>query len=306
VDNEMRWGGRFEVGYWLDDCHTWGVEGNYFFLGSRSTDFTIGCPAGRAVLARPFLNSTRGLQDAEEICFPGVARGGLQAFSSSRLQGFEANVDRRLCENCCSRVYLLGGFRYLELNEGLGIFEGTEELASAPVLPGSGFQVSDQFDTRTRFYGGEIGVRAESSWHHFFVNFKGLLALGVEEEAVRISGQTAITSPTGARMVVPAGLLALSGNSGRFRRNRFGVVPELGVNAGYQITSCLRAFVGYTFLFNSDVVRPGDQVDLALNERRIPTSRTFAPSSGPDRPAFHFQDSSFWVQGVNVGVELDY
>ena len=39
VDNQVRSGGRVTGGFWLDNCQTVGLEGNYFFLGSRSVRF---------------------------------------------------------------------------------------------------------------------------------------------------------------------------------------------------------------------------------------------------------------------------
>jgi hypothetical protein len=306
VDNEERSGGRFTIGYWFDDCHTWGVEGSYLFLGSRSVPFAANCPANGGVLARPFFNLSTGIQDAEDICFPGLAHGSIQINSTSRLQGFEGNAVYGLCESCCTRLELLAGFRYLELVEGLGINENVAVEPGVPQIGGRTFAVSDQFDTRSQFYGGQVGIRAERSWNKFFVNATAKVALGVSEDEIHVFGQTVTTFPNGARSAVPGGLLALGSNSGRFGHDQFAVVPEGTVNVGYQVTSWLRGYVGYTFLYDSDVVRPGNQIDLTLNQTRIPTSTNFAPS-GPNRPSVPtFAESSFWAQGINFGLELRY
>src|SRR6516165_1338213 len=58
LDENPRSGLRIGGGFWLDDCHTLGLEGSYFFLGQRSSDSSFagsGAP-GTPVLARPFFN----------------------------------------------------------------------------------------------------------------------------------------------------------------------------------------------------------------------------------------------------------
>jgi hypothetical protein len=109
----------------LDCGQTKGIEASYFFLGSRSNDFTAnssGTP-GSPVLARPFFDVSSGLPNSELIAFPGLASGIVGVHSTTRLQGPEANLICNLCcscGDCCGpargyRVDLIGGFRYLDL-----------------------------------------------------------------------------------------------------------------------------------------------------------------------------------------------
>ncbi|MGG7379585.1 BBP7 family outer membrane beta-barrel protein, partial [Escherichia coli] len=69
------------------------------------------------------------------------------------------------------------------------------------------------------------------------------------------------TTPGGQTSAVVGGLLALPSNIGNFQRNRFGVVPQVGLKVGYNLTDNLRVYVGYDFLWWCNVVRPGDQID---------------------------------------------
>jgi hypothetical protein len=68
------------------------------------------------------------------------------------------------------------------------------------------------------------------------------------------------------------------------------------------LTQHIRAYVGYTFLCWTDVVRPGNQIDLALNPSQIPTGTL----TGPARPTFTRHESDVWVQGVNLGLEFRF
>src|SRR5262249_2327173 len=156
-------GGRFTAGFWLDDCQTFGLEGDYFFLSSRTRNFAAGGSGapGSTVVARPFFNALTGREDSELISAPGVLSGVVGVASSSGLQGFEPNALCNLCCGCNSRLDALAGFRYLDLREGLGIAENLAVLPTVPLLGGTNFLVSDRFDTHNQFYGGQVGARSQ-------------------------------------------------------------------------------------------------------------------------------------------------
>jgi hypothetical protein len=313
VDNQVRSGGRFTAGLWLNDGQTVGLEGNYLFLGSRSVPFdrTSSGGPGSGIIARPFFDVMNGAPDAQLVAFPGIAGGDIHVSSSSRLQGAELNLLSNQSNNGSGySVSLLAGFRYLQLDEGLGIAESCHVNADLPtgrpLFGGSTIAIADQFDTHNYFYGGQVGARVESYWGRFFVNVLGKVALGDTQEIVDIHGSTAITSPAGTTVGYPVGFLALASNSGRFTRDEFAVVPEIGIDVGWQITTHLRASVGYTFLYWSSVARPGDQVDEGLSGTQLPTDTRFNPGSGPARPTVLLRSTDFWAQGINFGMEFRY
>ena len=66
------------------------------------------------------------------------------------------------------------------------------------------------------------------------------------------------------------------------------------------LTPRMRFIVGYSFLYWSHVVRPGDQIDLNVNPNLIPPTNNIGPRS----PSFALHDSNLWLQGLNLG--LDY
>jgi hypothetical protein len=99
------------------------------------------------------------------------------------------------------------------------------------------------------------------------------------------------------------GLLAAGPNLGRFSNATFGVVPEITLNVGYQLTPTLRAYVGYNFLYWTNVIRPGDQIDPVVDLSFVPNSgvTTF---SGIARPQVLFNQTDLWVQGIQFGAEF--
>ena len=75
---------------------------------------------------------------------------------------------------------------------------------------------------------------------------------------------------------------------------------------GYNITPRVKATFGYTFLYWSNVARPGNQIDRNINPVNIPTSgaQGLGPAGGP--PTFNFQQSGYWAQGLNFGLEFRF
>jgi hypothetical protein len=132
------------------------------------------------------------------------------------------------------------------------------------------------------------------------------VALGGTRQEVDIAGGQVRTPPGGPSQALLGGLLAVNSNIGQRSRNEFSVVPEVGLNVGYQVTDHIRAFVGYNFLYWSNVVRPGDQIDRVVDVNRVPAflpAGVTAPPVFPPRPAPLFRDTDFWAQGANVGLE---
>jgi hypothetical protein len=306
LDNPPAPGGRFTIGWWFDEEQTFAVEGSYFFLAPRGNSFSAagdGSP-GSPVIARPFFNTATGMEDSELVAFPGVLAGRVNVDPSSRLQGYEANLLCNLCCECNYKIAVLAGFRGLDLDEGLAITENLSVVPGVPLLGGSQFVVRDDFSTHNQFYGGQVGVRGEMWSGRFYAVANAKVALGDCQQGVDISGATQITTPAGAVTTQPGGLLALPSNSGHFFGDHFTVVPEGGLTLGYQVTDHLTLTVGYTFLYCSNVARPGDQIDRSINPLALPTGGGMGVQSG--RPVFSLQETDFWAQGLSFGLELRF
>lgn len=309
LNDGTRSGFRLRVGGWLDDCQTCGIEASYFFLGRSNDNFS----GGGGILARPFYNIVNARQDAQLvnipgqdsqlINFPGVVSGTVTAESSNCFSGFDVNFRKNLKCDCCSRTDFLVGFRYLNLKDDLTIREDLLVTDQAGNLaPGTRFQLFDTFSTRNEFYGPQFGLTGEMRRGATFVNWRGLIAFGTTHKDVTIAGGTTITPPNGAPAVYQGGLLALPTNIGRYSKNDFSVVPELNLNVGYQVTENARVFVGYSFIYWSNVTRAGDVIDTVINPTQLPPGTL----SGPARPAFTWNDSEFWAHGISFGAELRY
>jgi hypothetical protein len=316
LDGGWRSGARFTAGYWLDPCGEKAVEVSGFFLGDKTERFTANS-AFFPVIARPFFSLNRNGEFSQLTAFPGVSTGNASVEDKSSLWGVEADLRCKACCGCFNlrpcgpgvnyRVDWLAGFRYLDLYERLTITEQIQNLpTSPPPFTNIRATVTDSFATRNQFYGGQIGADAEFRRGPWSLNVRGKLALGDTHQTLTINGSQVFLNPDGTQQVFKGGLLALSTNIGRFERDRFGVVPEINFNVGYQINDHWKAFVGYDVLYWSNVLRPGEQIDRVLDETLIPNFPSGAAPAGQNRPVPLFKESGFWAQGVNFGLEFRY
>jgi hypothetical protein len=319
TNQTLQSGARLMAVWNFDPCNECGLDGGYFFLGRRNGVFAADS-SQFPVLARPFFNVNIGAQDRELTATPGLLPGDLLKLTGNvrvdnftELQGAELNVRKYLCGNCRYSLYGLAGFRYLDLHEGLSITENVVSHAAVGGTtvfdPGNLIVVNDAFNTRNRFYGGQVGLDGELRRGRWFLGGRLQVAVGATQQTIDINGSQTVTTPAGGRSTFVGGLLALPSNIGTSTQNRFSVVPQVGLKVGYNLTDNLRVFACYDFLYWTNVVRPGDQIDTNLNVTQIPnfgTSPAFAPPSNIVRPIVPFATSSYFAHGFSAGLEWRY
>lgn len=305
-------GGRFTLGGWLEPTARLGLEGGYLFLSQRNTTLGASAPGtpGSAPLSIPFFDPTIGAENSTGIANPVGATpfaGTGLVTATTRLQGAELNGLAVLSRRGGVQLHLLGGFRYLNLDEGLTF--GTSSPAIPPNPPDV-FVTQDQFFTRSDFYGGQLGLRGLFQEGRWFGVATGKVALGDMHERVRIDGTLATNdfSGFGPIQTFRGAYLALPTNIGRYTQDSFAVVPEVNLSLGYQVSPYVAVFAGYSFLYLSNVVRPGDQIDRVINPTQGPGFSGDASSvlTGPARPTYLGNTGDFWAHGINLGLAVIY
>jgi hypothetical protein len=298
VDTNPRYGARITLGKWLTPC--WAIELSGFYVRPEVNAFSISSvQVIDQDLARPFFSVNSQSESSEIVGRPGVASGGVNVTARSHLLGVELNGRRHWWGNAVNRLDFIVGARYLLLEEELDISEQTLGLAGAGPLAGVERLVNDNFKTTNQFLGGQIGAifqHAEGPWTF---EFRAKFAAGMTRQLIKINGST-VPVQGGAPPDGIGGLLALGSNIGERRRDVFAIVPEVALNVGYDITPRLRVFGGYSFMYWSNVARPGPQIDRALDVNQIPDFPP-APPAGTVRPIPQTESQSIWVQGVNFG-----
>jgi hypothetical protein len=153
---------------------------------------------------------------------------------------------------------------------------------------------------------GQVGGRLEYLGDLFSASLVAKVALGSTTQRLDVSGSSTLLAPGQPPVTVPGGVLALPSNIGRQNHSSFSVVPEVGVNLGLRLTEHVQARVGYSFLYWTDVARPGNQIDRVLDRTTLPTVQDFIPGATGTRPAPRQELSDFWAHGVNAGLEISY
>jgi hypothetical protein len=338
----IRSGGRVRAGYWLDDFGQTAIEGEYFGFGEVSTRFVDGGDGTFPIVGRPFTDATTGLPAVEDVSFPGIM-GTVAVDIDSTFQSAGIGVRRNLCcvsgNVCCGDAVTCGsevgcgamgcgagvsdgpcgtlfrrgtrhtdvyfGFRWAQLQEGLAIQENLTVIAPS-VDVGTTFQVNDVFNTNNEFVGGEIGFLWDWEYRRWSLEFLSKLGIGSTRQRVSINGFTVRTEPGEPSETGSGGLLALDSNIGDYERNELSVLPQLGVTLGYKLTERLKLTGGYTFVYWSNVVRPGEQIDLEVNPGNLPFANPPDPDGLPARPQFSFQQNDFWAHGLSAGLEYQW
>ncbi len=314
-DNQ-RDGGRFTLGWWFDRCHCWGVDTSFFFLGDESSTTTFNS-FSNPVLARPFFNPNPlvafpGIASpgplAELVSTPGDLFGSIGIAANTELWGIDTNLRRSLWNGCCWSFDVLTGFRYLRLEDDIRAVEQILVDSGTNIPEFQAFnmvRVEDQFNTTNDFYGGQVGFRTEYRSGRWSLGLQTKIALGSTRQTSTILGSQVLVPRAGMPQVITTGgLLAVSpGNIGTISQDEFTVVPEVGLNLGYQLTPRLRFFVGYNFLYWSNVLRAADQIPVVVDAARVPT---FAPVGATPLPVpipgAQLRSTDFWAQGISFGL----
>lgn len=315
-------GGRIGVGHWFGDSQCRGVDARLFWVAPTTATFTATTQPG-LLLARPFTNVNPTVVDptlartsninfgssSEVVAGLPLATGSVVATMKSTVWGAEANYRRFLAGNGCARLDGLIGYRYLDVREELTIMEQFARVpGSDPTIgpAGNAGRLFDRFRTENHFHGGQVGLVGSIQRGRWSLDGRGTVALGTVFQSADITGGQQLLGFNGALQNVPGGLLAVPGaNIGHFEQNRFAVVPEVGVNLGYQVTSHLKVFVGYNFLYLSSAVRPGGVIDQNIDAARVPN---LLPPNSPGGPIFPAQPmpqlhtSGYFIQGINFGL----
>lgn len=289
-------GVRPTLGYWFDDQQTKGLEISAFFLERDSSILHI--KRVTTPLFRLYTDAETG--ETEAYQFAGLLpngvtrRGSIQVYGRKEIYGEDIRGLFQIQESDTWRWYGIAGAKFLQFRNQLNITTTGYDEPELNVLYG----VEDNFFTYNRFYGGQLGLRAETKSGDWFLNGTASCALGGTEQRIKTWGSRLVQTPLSYDRR-PVGLMVQYTNTGDSTRWVFDAVPELTVNLGYSPRDWFSIQVGYSFLFWMNTLRASDQIDS------VNTEQINGPDfTGPARPIIPWKESSFWAQGLSIGAEL--
>ena len=302
VDTNPNAGFRLTGTYRVDS--RWGLEMTGFYVPTRSTTSSVSSSgqADSIDLYLPYFDVTTGKENITEISYRPTYRGSAQATLSNNLGGAEINATWSLPAQDALKVDLIGGFRFLQLRETYTIDTSSP---NNPPNPADIWNTTDSFDARNRFYGLQFGARLAYDQGPWVGWLNAKVALGTMQQRVSVNGYLETNDYTnyGPTRTYPGGYFALPTNSGEHARSTFAAVPEIGFNLGYRLNAQATVFVGYSLLYVTSVVRPGDQMNRNVNPTMTVSYGNDPPvtPSGPAQPTFAFNTSDFWAQSLSIG-----
>jgi hypothetical protein len=312
-------GARLTVGYWLDDQQRYAVEASGFLLQSRTTTFQVRgdsngspglripvfnsipyAPGGRCDQSNPTTCLIPQTEDGVPVSIPNELTGSATVTNSLQLGEFDLTGVIPLYRNAAWQISGLAGGTFLQLNESLNLTTTLAGVSTSNAFAGQSGMTVDEFKTRNRFYGATVGVRGRYSYGPMFIEGTGRLSLGASQEVLTVNGGYVDFGAQFANSSGPYGIFAMPANEGKFTQVNFAVVPAVQVKVGYNLTPSIALTVGYDFLYDSSVIRPGDQID-----RSIPKGQTYqqdGTSPSLTSPARLFRTTGFFAQGISIGV----
>ena len=287
----------------------WGLAGDFFYLPQRSTSSSVSSSGadGSTDLLLPFYDVTRNRENVTEISFAPLYGGSAKVEFTNKLMGAEIMAAWPFSTAAPWKVDLLGGFRWLQLKENYTI---TTSSPSIPPYPIDIWNTTDSFAASNNFYGAQFAARARYDQGPWVWNGVVKIGLGAMDQKVSVNGSlvTDDFSIGDAPQTFAGGYFALPTNIGDHSRTVFAVVPEVKLNLGYRVTPATTVYVGYSFLYVSNVVRPGNQINRNINPTQSVSYTGDLPVNleGPAQPTFNFNSTSFWAQGVSIGLSVAF
>ncbi len=299
-----RSGFRVTAGLWFDETHCGGFEASFLFLDqkrgfSATGTQDVGLAGIVGIPPRVLVNLP---VDTPPDLDPGDLLTSITTGTSYfRLWGIEANFRRTVWWIGGLSFDVLAGFRNMNMDETVtlgGDFTFTEpnpDETTAGPEDGRTVHMStvDTLQTHNQFYGGQVG--ASFCWHFYRLTLDGTakFAVGGMAQQITSGGQTNVDAgliepSIGAPFVLrpaatlPGGLLSSTPMT-TTNRNRISVLPELRADLGYQVTPNFRVFIGYNFIWWTNVAVVGDQTSMSTTGTR-----------------------DIWFQGLDFGVQLRF
>lgn len=321
IHNGALSGFRIALRSWLGDEQDYAIEGSGFYLPKQT--IRAFSDESSELLGIPFNNvapnplpadsgGSNGLFPGETAILLGFSPltyiGSINATSSTRLWDAELNGLFHFLSKPTFRLSALGGLTYTDLFDELNLHYYNNS-GSDPVFRAA--NMNDQFQAHNEIFAGQMGLRGDWSSNWLFASFVAKLGLGGNLQIARINGDFSDPVPNLYNhygIGESGGIFAQPTNSGKHTQGKFIYIPAATIKFGFNLEKHLRVTFGYDILYLSNVVRPGDLIDRTINETQAgPSSGGYeAILTGPARPKVRMQTTSYWAQGLNVGLEVRF
>jgi len=309
ANDGMRPGLRIGTGYWFNDEQTVGVQGSFLMVGTQADTVSAGGTTANSplIISRPYVDQASGSQSGAPLNYPGALQGGAVVSSKGGyLYGADAAARANLFrwfgpEGSASpdRSFRLDGtlgYQFVHYSDGVGITQSSNVLPAASFFGVDALRSVERFTASNLYNGGAAGLSADwwsGRWH---LVTAGKIGLGGLYRQASITGDTVITV-RGSQVNVPGAVLARPTNMAEYWACSLAWVPQADFKVDYRVTERIILSAGYTVLVLPEVWRAAEQIDTVVG-----LSQTGAAT----RPVFQDNRSTLWMQGITLGLRLDF
>ncbi|WP_164103262.1 BBP7 family outer membrane beta-barrel protein [Candidatus Laterigemmans baculatus] len=296
-------------GFRLDFGHYF--AGGQYGLGARvwglydaSDDFSASSDGTRD-LARPFFNTNPVFgPPRDDFAIIGGVLGGetftgsVNAESELDMIATEAYGRMMLGQGAGFHVDLLGGYSYFGIDDTLTINSSTTNVTTDPGLVRT---FRDSYETENHFHGGQIGLETILKQGRWSLLTLTKVHLGNVRQQVNIDGSSTRQVAAPVPLETFDNGFLVQGQQGQYERDQFTFVPELNLKLAYMLRRNISLSVGYSFLYWDDLALASDQID-----NRVDGALLLTDDPNPVQEDFTIRDSGFWIQGIDLGVTIDF
>lgn len=278
-----------------------GFDVNGFYLASNTISGELRNNGMPYAIAQQYFSTVNNLDTSLFSSLAGAYVGGTQASITSQTWGLDANVRIPSYRMLADFNHFLVGVRYFDLQESL-------EVGSNITFPDSSTSFNhDSISTRNQFYGAQVGFASRYGGFEQGLGLDGTIkfALGDMRQSADLKGSNGFTLADGTRDTAQGGLYVQPSNAGVHERNKVAFLTEYDLNLTYNFNPNFQVYFGYSIIYVSSVMRPGEAIDPVLNDSRIRYIATNGTSTS-DHPQFTWNANDFWTQGINFGMRFMY
>ncbi len=303
IGTGLETGFRADVGKYFADGQL-GLGARLWFLSDAEEGYA-GQSDGDVALGLPIFDTQFGAEDAVLAAFDPnngfdpELNGTLNVDTELSIASSEFYARLLFAEGKDYRVDMIGGYSYFNIEDDLSLRLSAVRVAN----PADGLtrNFRDHFNTTNNFHGGQIGFENLVTRGRFSIRTLTKVHLGNMSQRVAISGSSERFFAGGpAPEQFDGGILAMD-NQGVQRRDVFTFAPEANFKLNYRMRNYVNFSVGYSFIYWNHVALAGDQID-----RNVDTSGLLNNAAVVTSPSRKFEDRGFFVQGIDLGVSVDY
>jgi hypothetical protein len=306
-------GYRIGMGMWLDCCHCWGVEGEYFDFRGKPDNFDSGLSNGydngtyfpivRALFDPNADPNVSPNPQVSGIGFPTRFVGRVTVDTSDYFQsaGLWLRRNLRAAEwegkqgsSRSFRLDVVTGYRFTRLLDSVNARDDEMDVNPASANLWTEYTNAYDYKTTNNFNGWEIGLDTTMTRGPWSLDILAKAAIGVNNQDLQYFNlyrvdqsvaQLGINQQTAAQDI---------------SRNVFSWIPELTVTAGYQAMEHVKVTVAYDLIYWSAVVRAADQIAEPT------TGYPYGSLTGATQLPNTLNQSYFWAQGFRLGGEIQF